>query len=410
MEFKFSFNKNKEAIAPVISLKNEGAKLGSQQSFTKLVTAPKPVESAKYDWVLNGVNNSFPKELIELKNNSGIHSAILESSTRMIVGTGIQYDLDLAKSDSIYNTLDPVIKEKLKRLLSELNPNLNLNQIMYNVIRDYNTYGYCFIEAIWNMDHSAPIRLNYIDASKIAIGKKDENDEITHFYYSKNWTDTKVTPIRIGKFDPNKKDEGNQLIFINRYSQGNEYYGLPAYYSAVKWIQCDGSLASTNLNSVENGFSPNVLIKYFVDPSETQKADLVSSFKRSMTGVGQKLLFLFWPDKENAPEIEPLNIENFNDRMIGLNDMIVQQIISAHRIHPALASIQTPGKLGYSNELISAYKIYFESVIRPEREIFESILTKIFRMNGIPVDVYFNTPELITQPETSKKFTIKEIE
>jgi hypothetical protein len=381
-------------------------KVGSQQGFSNIIEAPKPVISKKGDWVLNGEANCFPRELIDLKNNSGIHSAIIESATRMSVGTGIQYAPTEEESDQIYNALDEATKIKLSKFIKSLNPNNTLNQIMYKVIRDFKTYGYCFIEVIWNLDHSAPIRLNYIDASKVALGKRNDKGEIDKFYYSEDWTSSKKIPIPIGIFNPLKKDESSQLIFINNDSQGSDYYGLPSYYSASKWVKCDGVLASTNLNSVQNGFSPNVLIKYYVEPTETQKEQITSSWKKGMTGVGQKLLFFFWPDKENAPEIEPINIENFNERMVGLNDMTVGQIISAHRIHPALASIQVPGKLGYSNELLPAYKIYFETVIKPEREMFESILTNIFRMNGIPVDVYFNTPKIIDetaqQPRTFK--------
>ena len=375
-------------------------------SFSKLIEAPKPHFDRKGDWVLNGIYNSFPKELIDLKDNSGIHSAILESSTRMTVGTGIQFDVDLAKSDALVASLDIKIKSRMDNLILNINPNNNLNQIMYKVVRDYKTLGYCFIEVIWNMDHTAPVRLNYIDASKVAIGKRNERDEITHFYYSKDWANSKIEPIKIGTFDQTKKKETNQLIFINNDRMGSDYYGLPSYYSAVKWIKCDGSLASTNLNSVENGFSPNVLIKYYVDPTDTQKATLISDFKRAMTGVGQKLLFLFWPDKENAPEVEPLNIENFNERIVALNDMTIGQIITAHRAHPALCGVQVSGKLGYSNELLPAYKIHFETVVKPEREIFESVLTKIFQLNGIPVNIFFNTPEIVTEETNKNQFKI----
>lgn len=392
---------NKKKVEPKVEVK----KFGSQQSFSNLIEAPKPVLSKTADWVLNGVKNKFPLELIDLKNNSGIHSAIINSSARMAVGTGIQFAITEEESEKLLAGFDEETKAKIKNLITNINPNNNLNQIMFKAVRDYKTHGYCFLEVIWNKDLTAPIRLNYIDASKIAIGKKNDNDEITHFWYSKDWSDNKIDPIKISIFNA-KNPEANQLIFINNDSQGNDYYGLPDYYSALHWIEADGVNASTNLNSVKNGFSPNVLIKYYAEPSETQKAEIQNAFKKTMTGVGQKLLFLFWPDKENAPEVEPLNIENFNERTIGLNDMIVQQIVSAHRIHPALASIQTPGKLGYSSELLSAYKIYFETVVKPEREVFENILTILFKMNGIDVDVYFNTPKLVDDIQKNNTFKI----
>lgn len=385
--------------------KAEVKKIGSQQSFSTMIEAPKAVISKNKDYVLNGLKNGFPLELIELKNNSGIHSAIINSSTRMTVGTGIQFASTEEESEQIYNDLPEEVKQKIKSFSEKINPNNNINQIMYKVVRDYKTYGYCFMEVIWNLDHTSPIRINYIDASKIAIGKKNDKNQITHFYYSSDWSDNKIIPSKIAIFNSETK-EANQLIFINNDSQGSDYYGLPDYYAGVKWIKADGVNAGTNLNSVENGFSPNVMIKYYVDPTETQKAEIVNSFKKTMTGFGSKLLFLFWPDKENAPEVEPIEVENFNERTIGLNDMITQQIVSVHRIHPALASIQTPGKLGYSNELLSAYKIYFETVVKPEREIFESILTKLFKMNGIDLNIYFNTPKLVDEPKENNTFKI----
>jgi hypothetical protein len=64
-------------------------------------------------------------------------------------------------------------------------------------------------------------------------------------------------------------------------------------------------------------------------------------------------------------------------------DQIVQQIITAHRAHPQLLGIQTPGKLGYSSELLQSWEIFDAMVIKPERKLVLDSFKHVLVYNGV---------------------------
>jgi hypothetical protein len=55
------------------------------------VDIPKPKEELRYDWVLFGPNNSYPLELLKYRNESAIHSAIIDSKSTLISGGGFLF-------------------------------------------------------------------------------------------------------------------------------------------------------------------------------------------------------------------------------------------------------------------------------------------------------------------------------
>ena len=90
----FNFNKKTEApqeqvqtsdILDTIKMRN--------------IDLPTPKEHRAFDWVLFGNHNSFPLELLEYKNSSSIHSAIIESKTSLIAGEGFVFGNTKEESD-----------------------------------------------------------------------------------------------------------------------------------------------------------------------------------------------------------------------------------------------------------------------------------------------------------------------
>lgn len=392
------FNSNKKQEQPIAAKPHNNFQVNSVNLGVTQV--PKATESASYDWVLNGQNNSFPKELIEMIDQSPTQSAILQAASLMTAGNGILLAKTKEESDAIWNTLDPVTYSKLKEFIKNANPNNGLEAEIFRFIQDYKTFGYAFLEVVYNKDYSRPIQINYLDVFKMAIGKREivtvnGMDElmITHFWYSEDWEKKNTyTPVRINAFNPSmakKNKDARQVIYIRRETNGMDYYGKPSYVSALKAIKSDGLISSTNLNSLENGFSPNVLIRFYNEPTPEEQQKVEWGFKNTMKGIGQKLLFLYWGDKETAPDVQPINVENFDEKLITINDLNVSQIVAANRIDPTILGIKTPGKLGDSNELATAYSTYYNTVLLPERRIFEKILTTLFKLNGFDNEIFF---------------------
>lgn len=217
------------------------------------VETPVPREQRGADWVLFGPNNRFPLDLLEYRNSSAIHDSIIEGKTNLISGMGLMFGNTREESDMWI-----VENHKLVPFYRKL------DKVFWLTTRDYLTFGYACFEVIYSMDRSRIVDINWIDASRIACGKKDDGEtEVDDFYYCENWSDTRNNPPRkIEGFDTSDKDDVRQLVFIKNDDNNMDYYALPNYYSALKWIKADGLMAEYNLSAISNGFSPSIVLNF----------------------------------------------------------------------------------------------------------------------------------------------------
>ena len=338
------------------------------------IELPQPKEQKGYEWVLYGQHNQFPLDLLEYRNSSSLHDSIIESKTNLIAGSGFMFDTTRELSNQFI-----VNNWKLVPFWRKL------DKIFWLVTRDQQTFGYSCFEIIYSMDRTRIVDMNWIDASRIASGKRDEVGEVDCYYYSENWSNIKQYPPRkIEAYNPN--GEGlRQLVFIKREDNNMDYYSLPTYYSALRWIKADGLMAEYNLAAINNGFSPSIVFKFYKKPSPEERRMNSEAIKAQHGGAKNagKAIILYSDGKDLAPDIDTLDATNIDARLLQVADQIVQQIITAHRAHPQLLGIQTPGKLGYSSELLQSWQIFDSMVIKPERKLILDAFKEVLVYNGV---------------------------
>lgn len=338
------------------------------------IELPQPKEQKGYDWVLYGQHNQFPLDLLEYRNSSSLHDSIIESKTNLIAGNGFMFDATRELSNQFI-----VDNWKLVPFWRKL------DKIFWLVTRDQQTFGYSCFEIIYSMDRTRIVDMNWIDASRIASGKRNEVGEVDCYYYSENWSNIKqYLPRKIEAYNPN--GEGlRQLLFIKREDNNMDYYSLPTYYSALRWIKADGLMAEYNLAAINNGFSPSIVFKFYKKPSPEERRMNSEAIKAQHGGAKNagKAIILYSDGKDLAPDIDTLDATNIDARLLQVADQIVQQIITAHRAHPQLLGIQTPGKLGYSSELLQSWEIFDAMVIKPERKLLLDAFKEVLVYNGV---------------------------
>ena len=75
-------------------------------------------------------------------------------------------------------------------------------------------------------------------------------------------------------------------------------------------------------------------------------------------------------EEQKAPVITPINSNGSDDYYIAINDMVVQKILTAHRItSPMILGIKTAGQLGGRDEVTDAYLLLVNTVIRPFQQV-----------------------------------------
>lgn len=338
------------------------------------IDLPMPKEQKGFDWVLFGPNNSFPLDILEYRNSSSIHDSIIEGKTSLIAGNGFLFDEDRELSNQFI-----VDNFKLVPFWRKL------DMILWMVSRDQQTFGYSCFEVIYSMDRTRIVDINWIDASRIASGKKDESGNINEYYYSENWTNTRMyPPKKIEAFNPNG-EAVRQLMFIKRDDNNMDYFALPNYYSCLRWIKADALMGEYNLAAINNGFSPSIVFKFFKKPTPEERrmnSEAIKSQHGGAKNAGKAIIF-YADGKDLAPEVQTLDATNIDARLLQVADQIVQQIVTAHRCHPQLLGIQTPGKLGFSTELLQSMEIFNVMVIRPERKLVLDAFKEVLVYNGV---------------------------
>jgi hypothetical protein len=367
--FNLNFGNNKQP---------EPVKVPGQDIFETInmrnIDIPQPKEQKGYDWVLYGQHNQFPLDLLEYRNSSSLHDSIIESKTNLIAGAGFLFDITRELSNQFIIDNWKLIPFWRK-----------LDNVFWLVTRDQQTFGYSCFEIIYSMDRTRIVDMNWIDASRIASGKRDEFGQVKSYYYSENWSNTKQYPPKeIEAYDPNA-DGVRQLVFIKREDNNMDYYSLPTYFSALRWIKADGLMAEYNLAAINNGFSPSIVFKFYKKPSPEERRMNSEAIKAQHGGAKNagKAIILYSDGKDLAPDIDTLDATNIDARLLQVADQIVQQIITAHRAHPQLLGIQTPGKLGYSSELLQSWEIFDAMVIKPERKLILDAFKQVLVYNGV---------------------------
>ena len=105
-------------------------------------------------------------------------------------------------------------------------------------------------------------------------------------------------------------------------------------------------------------------------------------------------LLTFNDGKDTTPEIVPLDTNNASESYQFLSKEVVNKVLSGHRVtSPLLFGIRTEGGGFGSNadEIRDSYSLFNNTVIIPFQNILLEGLNKIFKVNDIDLDLYFET-------------------
>jgi hypothetical protein len=87
-------------------------------------------------------------------------------------------------------------------------------------------------------------------------------------------------------------------------------------------------------------------------------------------------------DPANAPQITPINTNGADGYYTTINEMVVQHILTSHRItSPMILGIKTEGQLGGRTEMIDAYLLFLNTVIRPYQQSILDVFHELLSIN-----------------------------
>ena len=360
-------------------------------------TAPVVSEVRGKEWISYGTEdwaNLFPQFLIDLYYNSSTQAAIINATAELIAGEGLVIE------DEDERDLDAVVK--LKKFFSSANSNETLDEVIKKIAFDFKLQGAFALNVVWSQDRTQIAEIYHIGVDKVRAEKPNELGKVEAYYISSDWTNTRMNkPYRVPAFNTNDRTAANQILYTGLYSPNMNVYHTPDYVAANNWALVDQRVAEFHLNNISNGFSGSFLISFANGvPTQDERFQIEQSLAAKFTGADNagKFILTFSDDKTRTPEITAISPSDLDKQYLALQELLVQNILSGHRVtSKTLMGIDsTNGFSSNTDELINAANFYIQTVVSPFQIHIIKTLRKIFTVNNMDMPVRFEQLKPIT--------------
>jgi hypothetical protein len=342
-------------------------------------TSPVVSETNRENWVdfLTEDGDQYFQFLIERYSNSTTNNAIINNVARLIYGKGLSA-LDANKKPNEYAQMMSLFhKEDVRKM-----------------VLDRKMFGQFAIQVHYNDKHDKILKAYHIPVNLLRAEKCDKDGQITGYYYSDNWDDTKkFAPIRFNAFGYSK--EKIEILFSKPYSVGMKYYAYPDYQGAVPYTLLEEEIADYLINEVQNGFSGTKVVNFNNGvPTDEQQQIISNKVLSKLTGSrGQKVIVAFNNNAESKTTVEDIPLNDAPEHYTYLSEECLRKIMLGHNItSPLLFGVaSTNGFSSNAEELKNSSILFDNMVIRPFQEELLDAFDSILAFNGVALKLFFKT-------------------
>tara|TARA_Y100000004_G_scaffold151921_1_gene174825 strand:+ start:1270 stop:3309 length:2040 start_codon:yes stop_codon:yes gene_type:complete len=366
-------------------------------------TAPMVQEVHGKDYVEYGTDdwrNLYPQFLIDLYYNSSTNAAIINATSELIAGEDIVID-DENEAD-----LERIVG--LKQFMASPNSKETLHELTKKLAFDFKLQGAFAINVVWSKDRTKISEIYHIPVEKIRVEKPNEMGRVEGYYVSADWNNTrKNKPYRVPAFNTHDRTSANQILYTGLYSPNMSAYHTPDYLAGNNWSLIDQKVAEFHLNNINSGFSGSYVFSFANGvPTQEERFQIENSIADKFTGSENagKFILTFSDDKTRTPEITPITTSDLDKQYLALQELLVQNILTAHRVtSPMLMGIKNETGLGSNvDELNAAGNYYLNTVCMPYQQHLIKTFRKIFQVNNIDMPISFVQIKPITLEFTSE--------
>jgi hypothetical protein len=342
-------------------------------------TSPVISETNRENWVdfLTEDGDQYFQFLIERYSNSTTNNAIINNVARLIYGKGLSA-LDANKKPNEYAQMMSLFhKEDVRKM-----------------VLDRKMFGQFAIQVHYNDKHDKILKAYHIPVNLLRAEKCDKDGQITGYYYSDNWDDTKkFAPIRFNAFGYGK--EKIEILFSKPYSVGMKYYAYPDYQGSVPYTLLEEEIADYLINEVQNGFSGTKVVNFNNGvPTDEQQQIISNKVLDKLTGSrGQKVIVAFNNNAESKTTVEDIPLNDAPEHYTYLSEECLRKIMLGHNItSPLLFGVaSTNGFSSNAEELKNSSILFDNMVIRPFQEEILDAFDSILAYNGVALKLFFKT-------------------
>ena len=339
--------------------------------------------------VKHGLDNLYPKYLLDIYQKCPIHHSIINTKTTFIIGDGL----------------------KLKgggEIPFKPNATESMDEFIDKVVKDFLIFNSFGIEVQYNKltYKEKPLAFNHIPAHSLRT-----NNNKSIFWFRPDWLYT-AGEIQYDVWSDVNTDYSSKVFWYDGYIPSqNRVYVEPDYIACLDSIAIDMLIRQFNKNNISSNFSPSKVVTYYVGESvpNARKEEMRRDTMKFFTGAGgERILFNFAnPGKDNL-KIEDLDSNSWDRAYELTRETVRNEIYQGHSISDTLVGTSTPGKLGGTQELEMHYEIFKTNYILNKRNQIQAALSTLF---GVEVE-FIDKPlfkNRIAEATKEKIYTINEL-
>ena len=315
--------------------------------------------------------------LIARYSNSTTNNAIINNVARLIYGKGLSA-LDANRKPNEYAQMMSLFhKEDVRKL-----------------VLDKKLFGQFAIQVHYNDKHDKILKAYHIPLNLLRAEKCNKEGEITAYYYSDNWNDTKkYAPVRYNAYGFSK--DKVEILYVKPYSPSMKYYSYPDYQGSVSYALLEEEIGDYLINEVQNGFSGTKVVNFNSGiPTDEQQNIIANKVLSKLTGSrGQKVIVAFNNNAESKTTVDDIPLMDAADQYTYLSEECLRKIMLGHNItSPLLFGVASSnGFSSNADELKNSAVLFDNMVIRPFQEELLDAFDQILAFNGISLKLFFKT-------------------
>jgi len=353
---------------------------------------PVITEEKNRDWIGIGEHNDYYQNLIDAFMDSTTNNAVINGIVDRIYGKGLDAT-DSHKKPEEYANMKSILKKKdLRRVCQDLKL---LGEGAFQV-----TYQGNKIKSI-----------THFPRETLRAEKCNEEGDIEAYYYSADWKDVNRN-TKLKRFPVFGSGAQNEIFIVRRYVTGYYYYS-PADYQ-ISYATLEKEIADYLINDCQNGFSGTKVVNFNNGvPDREKQLNIKNDVMSKLTGsYGEKVIIAFNNDAESKTTIDDVPLNDAPAHYSYLSEECSKKIMVTHRVtSPILIGLNSAnGFSSNADEIKNASLLFDNVVIKPYQELLIDALDEMMSINGISLNLYFQTIEPLEFIEIDKDMDAEVIE
>lgn len=203
---------------------------------------------------------------------------------------------------------------------------------------------------------------------------------------------------RLPMWDNNiETTETNFLIHLKRRVPEFDFYGLPDHISTLKDADIEYKVDTYNLDRLDNGLFPTLAVTLIGEPPDGMtEQQYVDAINKKFTGEGQggKNLIQMVDDISQRMLVDKLSNDNEGE-FLNLEESAIKGQARGHRWPNVLTNIETAGKIGSNQEVITQWMIAMNNLVIPD---YQEPILRLFNNILLPLAGFEEKLGLINKP------------